>query len=58
MKICILCDTNASQKSNLLSNTLNVRGGPHLTLHEIQEWQQLVSDGDRSLYQVGGSNTH
>ncbi|KAM9407565.1 uncharacterized protein ACWYII_027446 isoform 1-T1 [Salvelinus alpinus] len=26
-------------------------GGPHRTLPKIQEWQQLVSDGDRSLYQ-------
>ncbi|XP_029549655.1 uncharacterized protein LOC115150476 [Salmo trutta] len=25
------------------------RGGPHWTLHEIQEWQQLVSSNDRSL---------
>ncbi|KAK6293455.1 hypothetical protein J4Q44_G00357810 [Coregonus suidteri] len=31
-----------------------VRGRHHRTLHETQEWQQLVSDGDRSLYQVGG----
>ncbi|KAK6322198.1 hypothetical protein J4Q44_G00069900 [Coregonus suidteri] len=27
------------------------RGGPHQTLHEIQEWHPLVSDGDRLIHQ-------
>ncbi|KAK6302935.1 hypothetical protein J4Q44_G00272900 [Coregonus suidteri] len=27
------------------------RSEPHRTLHKTQDWQQLVSDGDQSLYQ-------